>query len=212
MELASPFPEEPVTQIEADVPLEPLSLQAENADLELDLHSYERPLAVSPFGTIEHVPDWVDTRPVTLDYETSVSAWQWIRTDLGVHAFQSLGKKSIQGTASLVICTLIPSLSHWTVTCIPRRPCIVAVFQAVGYNTPATRDIETWFTYRTHPLTVSHPHDLQGGGPPPSFSKLGTSVQSSMGTETLLSMQKVSEKECEDNTTELVDSMRSEKA
>ena len=28
MELASPLPEEPVTQIEADVPLKPLSLQA----------------------------------------------------------------------------------------------------------------------------------------------------------------------------------------
>ena len=32
-----------------------------NADLELALHSYERPLAVSPFGTPEHVPDWQDT-------------------------------------------------------------------------------------------------------------------------------------------------------
>ena len=61
MELASPFPEEPVTQIKADVSLEPLSLQAENADLELDLCSYERPRAVSPFRTLENVPDWVDT-------------------------------------------------------------------------------------------------------------------------------------------------------
>ena len=61
MELASPIPEEPITQIDADVPLEPLSLQAGRADLDLDLHSYERPLAVSPFGTVEHVPDWVDT-------------------------------------------------------------------------------------------------------------------------------------------------------
>ena len=61
MELASPFPEEPVSQVEADVPLEPISLQAETADLEFDLHSYERPLAASPFGTIEHVPDWDDT-------------------------------------------------------------------------------------------------------------------------------------------------------
>ena len=32
MQLASPFPEEPVTQVDADVPLEPLSLQAETAD------------------------------------------------------------------------------------------------------------------------------------------------------------------------------------
>ena len=46
MELASPCPDEPVTQIEADVPLEPISLQAESADLELVLHSYEHPLVV----------------------------------------------------------------------------------------------------------------------------------------------------------------------
>ena len=45
MKLASPYPEEPVTQIDADVPFEHISLQAENVDLELDLHSYERPLA-----------------------------------------------------------------------------------------------------------------------------------------------------------------------
>ena len=35
MELASPSPDEAVTQIEADVPIEPLALQAEAADLEL---------------------------------------------------------------------------------------------------------------------------------------------------------------------------------
>ena len=64
MELASPHPDEPVTQIEADVPIAPISLQAECVDLELELHSYERPLAVSLFGTPEHVPDWDDTRAV----------------------------------------------------------------------------------------------------------------------------------------------------
>ena len=37
------YPDAPVTQIEADVPIEPLALQAEAADLELALHSYERP-------------------------------------------------------------------------------------------------------------------------------------------------------------------------
>ena len=57
MELASPHPEEPVTQIESDVPIAPISLQAECVDLELDLHSHERPLAASPFGTPEHVPE-----------------------------------------------------------------------------------------------------------------------------------------------------------
>ena len=57
VELASPSGEEPVTQIEADVPIEPLALHANAQDLELELHSYERPLAVSPFGTPEMVPD-----------------------------------------------------------------------------------------------------------------------------------------------------------
>ena len=66
MELASPYPDEPVTQIEADVPMEPLALQAEAADLGLALHSYERPLAVSPFGTPEQVPDWQDAHAMSL--------------------------------------------------------------------------------------------------------------------------------------------------
>ena len=63
MELASPSPDEPITQIEADVPVEPLALPADAADLDLELHSYsyERPLAVSPFGTPELIPDWQDT-------------------------------------------------------------------------------------------------------------------------------------------------------
>ena len=42
-----------MTQVEANVPIEPISLQAECVDLELDLHSYERPLPVSLFRTPE---------------------------------------------------------------------------------------------------------------------------------------------------------------
>ena len=55
MELASPSSEEPVT------PIEPLDLQADATHLDLDLQVYERPLAVTPFGTPEVVPDWQDT-------------------------------------------------------------------------------------------------------------------------------------------------------
>ena len=58
MELASPSQEKPVTQIEADVPIEPLALQADATNLDLELHVYERPLAVTPFGAPEDVPDW----------------------------------------------------------------------------------------------------------------------------------------------------------
>ena len=61
MELASPTSDDPVTQIEADVPIEPLALQAETPNLDHDMHSYERPLAVSPFGPPEAVPDWQET-------------------------------------------------------------------------------------------------------------------------------------------------------
>ena len=66
VELASPLPEEPVSQI-GRRPSRTYISAAETADLELDLHSYERPLAVSPFGTIEHVPDWGDTHAMALD-------------------------------------------------------------------------------------------------------------------------------------------------
>ena len=54
MELASPSQDEPVTQIDADVPIEPLALHADATDLELEMHSYERPLAVSPL----ELPNW----------------------------------------------------------------------------------------------------------------------------------------------------------
>ena len=94
MELASPYPDEPVTQIDADVPIEPISLHAESADLELDLHSYERPLAASPFGTPEHVPDWQETHAMSLCMRPQSQLGKWIRTDLGVRAFQALGKPS----------------------------------------------------------------------------------------------------------------------
>ena len=65
-ELASPSPEEPVTQIEADVLIQPLTLQADSADLDLDLHVYERPLAVTPFGTPEVIPEWQETQCMRL--------------------------------------------------------------------------------------------------------------------------------------------------
>ena len=93
MELASPSPEEPVTQIEAEVPIEPLALHADARDLELDLHSYERPLAVSPFGTPE--PDWQDAHAMSLSLRRCPRLGKWIRTDLGVRTYQGLGKNSL---------------------------------------------------------------------------------------------------------------------
>ena len=64
-----PFPEEPVSQIDADVPLKPISLQAEAADLDLDTHvtPMRDPWLLRLFGTFEPVPDWDDTHAMTLD-------------------------------------------------------------------------------------------------------------------------------------------------
>ena len=56
MELASPSSEEPVTQIEADVPVEPIALQADASHLDLDLQVYERPLAVTPLVLLKLFP------------------------------------------------------------------------------------------------------------------------------------------------------------
>ena len=63
-------------------------------DSELDLHSRERPLAVSPFGTPELVPDWPDTQAMMLSLSKNSQLGRWIRTDLGVRTFQALGKNS----------------------------------------------------------------------------------------------------------------------
>ena len=93
MELASPSPDEPVTQTDADVPVEPLTLQADATNLELDLQVYERPLAVTPFGTPEVVPDWQDTHAMSALIPPSCFG-KWIRTDLGVRTCQGLGKNS----------------------------------------------------------------------------------------------------------------------
>ena len=97
MELASPSPDEPVTQIEADVPIEPLALQADATNLALELQSYERSLAVTPSGAPDPVPDWQDTHASHL-CAPNARLGKWIRTDLGARTFQGLGKKSYKRT------------------------------------------------------------------------------------------------------------------
>ena len=94
VELASPSNEETVTQIAAGVPIEPLALHADATDFELEMHSYERPLAVSPFGTPELVPDWHDTHAMNVSAPLSTRLGRWVRTDFGVRAFQGLGRNS----------------------------------------------------------------------------------------------------------------------
>ena len=76
------------------MPIEPLALRADAMDMELHLHSYEHPLAVSPFRTPEMVPDWQDTHAMMLSLPKTSQLGRWIRTDLGVRTFQGLGKNS----------------------------------------------------------------------------------------------------------------------
>ena len=78
-----PSPDEPVTQIEANVPIEPLAVQVEAVDLELALHSYERPLAVSPFATPEVVPDWQDTHAMSLSLRRYPRLGRWHLSRIG---------------------------------------------------------------------------------------------------------------------------------
>ena len=91
MELASPSQDAPVTQIQADVPIEPLALQADATNLDLELQVYERPLAVTPFGAPEVVPDWQETHAMHA-FLGDRCLGQWVRTDLGVRALQGLGR------------------------------------------------------------------------------------------------------------------------
>ena len=218
MELATPSSEEPVTQIEADVPIAPMALHVDAMDLELALYSYERPLAVSPFGTPELVPDWQDAHAMSLSLRKCPQLGKWIRTDLGVCTYQGLGKNSPSReqvvrhiTRDLHTHRLIESLECELRLQVPlHRRCL----PGCGHATPYTRDIETCFFFRLQPRVIgpplmpplSLPSLLPSGGGGTSFSKLDTSVRSMMGSKTLSSMQRFiedAEKECTVHDAEL---------
>ena len=162
------------------MPIEHLALHADAVDLELDLHSYERPLAVSLFGTPELVPDWQDTHAMML-------LGRWIRTDLGVRTFQGLGKNSPAReqvvrriTRDLHTHRLIESLACESRLQVPlHRRCL----PGCSHATSITRDIETSFVYRLQPRLVGPPPASTvftpsllpsggGGGGLPPFQKL----------------------------------------
>ena len=176
MELATPSNEEPVTQIAADVPLEPLPLHAEATNLELELQSYERPLAVSPFGTPDHVPDWHDTHAMHVSALNKPRLGRWIRTDLGVRAFQGLGRNS--PTREQVVRRITRDLhTHQLIESLPcdsflKVPLHQRCLPHCGYNTSVARDIETTFVYRLQPRV---------GGPPPSVQDCDPSLLPSGG-------------------------------
>ena len=187
MELASPSTEEPVTQIEADVPIEPLALQADATNLDLDLQVYERPLAVTPFGAPEVVPDWQDTHAMHA-FLGDRCLGQWVRTDLGVRTFQGLGRNG--PTREQVVRRITKDLhtrrvledllcdSHLQVPL--HRRCLPECGPAMSH----TRDIQTTFVYRLFPRfhgpdvlplglrSSRFPSGGGGGGVPPPFQNL----------------------------------------
>ena len=154
MELASPSTKEPVTQIEADVPIEPLALQADATNLDLDLQVYERPLAVTLFGAPEVVPNWQDTHAMHA-FLGDRCLGQWVRTDLGVRTFQALGRNGPTGeqvvrriTKDLHTRRVLEDLlcdSHLQVPL--HRRCLPECGPAMSH----TRDIQTTFVYRLFP-------------------------------------------------------------
>ena len=149
MELATPTAEEPITQVAGDVPLEPLPVHADATRLEVDLQAYERPLAVTPFGASEHMPDWQDTHAMRVCVPSS-SLGHWVRTDLGVRTFQGLGRnapKREQVVRRLTRDESLPCELHLQVPL--HRRCL----PGCGPHTCATRDIQTTFVYRQSPFS-----------------------------------------------------------
>ena len=175
MELASPSPEEPVTQIEADVPIEPLALHADAMDLELDLHSYERPLAVSPFGTPELAPDWQETHAMSLSLRKCPELGKWIRTGLGVRAYQGLGKNS--PSREQVVRRITRDLHTYRLI----EYCTVVAFLAVVIPLLLRGTLRLASCIAFNHGCLAHPSHhpcrflhffLRGGGGPPPFQKL----------------------------------------
>ena len=154
MELATPSDEEPVTQIAHDVPVELLPVHADATNVDLELHTYERPLAVTPFGAQEHVPDWQDSHAMSA-YVPSSQLGRWVRTDLGVRTFQGLGKNAplrtqvvrrlTQDAHTNQILESLPCDPHLQVSL--HRRCL----PGCSPQSSATRDIKTTFVYRLQP-------------------------------------------------------------
>ena len=122
------------------------------------------------------------------------SLGKWIRTDLGVRTFQGLGKNS--PTREQVVRRITRDLHTKHIleflTCdshlqVPlHRKCL----PDCGPTSCHTRDIDTTFVYRLIPRLSDPlaPHEdlppsrLPSGGGSASFSKIDTSVRSTLGT------------------------------
>ena len=207
MELASPSSEEPVTQIEADVPIEPIPLQADATHLDLDLQVYEHPLAVTPFGTPEVVPDWQENschvcfcrRPLSRQVDPYRSRCAYLSRALAKMVLQ----ENKWFVVSLKTCTPALSWKTYPVILIFRRLCTVSVFLTVvlprvvrgTYRLPlciacflALVDQLSFLPRCCLPVFL-----WGGGGGSASFSKIvddtSVSVRSTLGTRTLSMMR-----------------------
>ena len=178
-----------------------------------------------PFGTPELVPDWQDTHAMQASASQDTRLGKWIRTDLGVRTFQGFGENSpareqvvCRITRDLHTHRLLESLACESHLQAPLHRKRLPNCSPVNSN---TRDIVTTFVYRllarlngSSPSLVDFPPSLLpsggGGGGSASFSKIGTSLRSILGTQTLLSMrqfiedaEKENEKETGAHDTEL---------
>ena len=143
--------------------------------MDLEMHAYERPLAVTPGGIPEVVPKWQDTHAMRAD--TCVSQLgKWIRTDLGARTFQGLGKNSPAReqvvrriTRDLRTQHILEDLVCDSLSQVPlHRRCL----PECSPSTSHTRDIVTTFVYRLLPrLTTSTPSLLDC--PPSQFPSGG---------------------------------------
>ena len=170
MELATPSAEEPLTQVAGDVPVEPIPVQADATQLAMDMHVYEQPLAVTPFGAQEHVPGWNESHAMSA-YVPPYQLGHWIRTDLGVRTFQGLGKNAplraqvvrrlTKDAHTLQILESLPCELHLHVPL--HRRCL----PGCGPQSCATRDIQTTFVYLLHPSSLILRVDTREPSPSP---------------------------------------------
>ena len=179
MELATPAAEEPTTQIAPDVPVEPLPVHADATQLDLDLHTYERPLAVTPFGAREHVPDWQDSHAMSA-YVPPSQLGQWIRTDLGVRTFQGLGKNA--PLREQVVRRLTQDAhTHQILESLPcelplQVPLHRRCLPGCSPQSCVTRDIKTTFVYRLRPSLLLPSASIRELSPAPFPSGGGGSL------------------------------------
>ena len=124
----------------------------------MEMHTYEQPLAVTPFGAQEHVPDWHESHAMSV-YVPPSQLGRWIRTDLGVRTFQGLGKNA--PLRAQVVRRLTKDVhTHQILESLPCDPHLHVPLHrrclpGCGPQSCATRDIQTTFVYRLHPSVLT---------------------------------------------------------